>query len=54
MVHDAYDDGGREEENEKDDKQRLIREVKGERESLSERDRNPVQQGLFLSNWDGL
>lgn len=29
MVHDADDDGGREEENEKDDKQRLIREVKG-------------------------
>ncbi len=54
MDHDADDDGGREEENDKDDKQRLIREVKGERESLSERERNPVQRGLSLSNWDGL
>lgn len=38
MDHDADDDGGREEENEKDDKQRLIREVKGE-ERKTERER---------------
>lgn len=38
MDHEADDDGGREEENEKDDKQRLIREVKGgERKTERER-----------------
>lgn len=38
MDHDADEDGGREEENDKDDKQRLIREVKGgERKTERER-----------------
>jgi len=41
MNHDADDDEGCEEEKEKDDKQRLIREVKGvrERERGGERER---------------